>query len=50
MRIPVTRADLDSGRFTKISRTLIKCWPHGKLSLMQAQGMLAQMLGLPLSA
>lgn len=45
MRIPVTRADLDSGRFTKISRTLIKCWPHGKLSLMQAQGILAQMLG-----
>ena len=45
MRIPVTRADLDSGRFTKISRTLIKCWPYAKLSLMQAQGMLAQMLG-----
>jgi len=45
MRIPVTRADLDSRRFTKISRTLIKSWPHGKLSLMQAQGILAQMLG-----
>ncbi len=45
MRIAVSQADLDSGRFSAISRSLAKAWPHGKLSLMQAQGKLSQLLG-----
>lgn len=45
MRIAVSQADLDSGRFSAISRSLIKAWPHGKLNLMQAMGKLSQLLG-----
>lgn len=45
MRIAVSQADLNSGRFSAIARSLAKAWPHGKLSLMQAQGKLAQLLG-----
>ena len=45
MRIAVTSADLKSGRFSQISRKLARIWPKGKLSLMQAQGMLAHLLG-----
>lgn len=45
MRIAVSQADLNSGRFSAISKSLAKAWPHGKLSLMQAQGKLAHLLG-----
>lgn len=45
MRIAVSQADLDSGRFSSIARALAKAWPIGKLSLMQAQGVLSQALG-----
>lgn len=45
MRIAVSQADLDSGRFSAISRSLVKAWPHGKLSLTQAMGKLSQLLG-----
>lgn len=44
MRIAVSQADLNSGRFSAISKSLAKAWPHGKLSLMQVQGKLAQPL------
>lgn len=44
MRIPVSNADLDNGRFTKISRALKKRWPS-PLSLMQAQNAMATFLG-----
>lgn len=45
MRIAVSQADLDSGRFSAISRSLVKAWPHGKQSLTQAMGKLSQLLG-----
>lgn len=45
MRIPVTCADLNHGRFTKISRALQKLWPIGCLSLMQSQNILSTLLG-----
>ncbi len=45
MRIPVSHADLESGRFTKISRALRKLWPLRPLSLVQAQNTMATLLG-----
>lgn len=45
MRIPVSNADLDQGRFTKISRALQKLWQLDSLSLMQAQNTMATFLG-----
>lgn len=45
MRIPVTQADLEQGRLTKISRVLQKLWPHVGLSLMQSQNTLSGLLG-----
>ncbi|MDO8713993.1 MAG: hypothetical protein Q7K13_05890 [Polynucleobacter sp.] len=45
MRIPVSKNDLEKGNFTKISRHLQKIWPLGNLGLMQAQNVLAGLLG-----
>ena len=45
MRIPVSNADLDQGRLTKISRALQKLWQLDSLSLMQAQNTMATFLG-----
>ena len=45
MRIPVSNADLDQGRFTKISRALQMLWQLDSLSLMQAQNKMATFLG-----
>lgn len=45
MRIPVSRADLDQGRFTKISRSLQKLWTATSLGLMQAQNLLSTFFG-----
>lgn len=45
MRIPVTKTDLDGHRFSKISRALQKFWPNGRLGYLQAQSLLAELLG-----
>ncbi|WP_199028873.1 hypothetical protein [Ralstonia sp. ASV6] len=45
MRIPISQADLKQGRLTKISRALQKLWKADSLSLMQAQNLLAGLLG-----
>lgn len=44
MRIPVSKSDLNDGKLTKCSRAVQKLW-QTKLSLMQAQNVLAELLG-----
>lgn len=45
MRIPVTLADLELGRITKIARALGKAWPLGRQGLSAAQNLLSSFLG-----
>jgi len=45
VRIPISKGDLDQGRFTKIARALQKQWKADSLSLMQSQNFLAGLLG-----
>jgi hypothetical protein len=41
MRIPISSADLDEGRLTKIAKVIKKRWPGAPLTLMQAQNVAA---------
>lgn len=45
MRIQVSVSDIQSKRFTKVAKTLRKRWTLESLSLMQAQNLLATLLG-----
>lgn len=45
MRIPVFKADLTEGHFTKIARVFAKLWSPSSLSLMQAQNKTAFLFG-----
>lgn len=45
MRIPLLHADFEHGSFTKLAKAVRKTWPQGDLSLMQAQNVLAKLLG-----
>lgn len=45
MRVPLLHADFEHGSFTRIAKTLPKHWPLGEQSLMQAQDLLAVLLG-----
>lgn len=45
MRIPVSHSDLEAKRFSKLAKTLRKCWAVEALSSMQAQNLMATLLG-----
>lgn len=45
MRTPLLHADFEHGAFTSIAKALRKRWPLGEQSLMQAQNLLAVLLG-----
>jgi hypothetical protein len=45
MRIPVTVADVDSKRLSKVAKALKKHWPLATITLMQSQNLLASVMG-----
>lgn len=45
MRFPITESDIQSKRFSSIAKKLRKHWPLDPITLMQAQNILASMLG-----